>query len=310
MYRDTLALKMNPFVPNFPPEPSNVANLPFLADLDKKPLRIDKCPDLLTPLLCQSILDLDTHMGRFHELMEERGYAFGEHASRAMNSALIVIRGAVGSGKTTLGAWMIAEMARLPGEPWHVDHLPDHETERDWLAALERVDNRIAAVPPGTHVAVLVDNVSQSRLNAVVGFFNKLDSWPRLFVVTTHNLELLDKDDWLRSGAAAIEDFTLRQITPADADAYVAHRLPQYRDPKREEIDALSAVFPFATGSPGRLVQREVDLGATPVVLRMLNTHFNKKLAEHARKLRNRQEHVPVGSVAAEALADYLLPED
>jgi hypothetical protein len=34
-------------------------------------------------------------------------------------------------------------------------------------------------------------------------------------------------------GAARIEVFTLRQITPADADAYVAHRLPQYRDPHR-----------------------------------------------------------------------------
>jgi len=266
----------------------------------------------LRPLFCNEILDLETHMARFHDLMIERGYMFEGDAVRSTDSALVVIRGAIGSGKTTLGAWMIAEMARLPGdEPWACFHVPEpaEDTDSARVAALDRVRDQIAAVPAGNHVAVLVENVSVASLNAAIARFNELEDWPRLFVVTTHNLKLLDADERTMGGAARIEVFTLRQITPADADAYVAHRLPQYRDPHRQEIEELSPVFPFAPGAAGRFVQRGADAGAVPVVLRQINTHFRSKLAEHARRLRSRPGHVPIENVPAAALTDYLLPE-
>jgi hypothetical protein len=206
---------------------------------------------------------------------------------------------------------MIAEMARQPGCPWACFYVPEpaEDTETARVAALDRLHDGIAEVPVGNHVAALVENVSSASLTAAIARFNELQDWPRLFVLTTHNLKLLDADQRILGGAARIEVFTLRQITPADADAYVAHRLPQYRDPRRPEIDKLSPVFPFPPGLAGRFVQRGVDAGAVPVVLRQLNTHFRGKLAEHARRLRSRPGHIPVASAPAAALSGYLLPE-
>jgi hypothetical protein len=311
MFRETMALRMNPFGPSFPASPENRTRLAFLTDLDRRPLRLDQCSDLLRPLFCAGILDLDSHMTRFHDLMTERGYVFEGDGVRSADSALVVIRGAVGSGKTTLGAWMMAEMSQLPGEPWACFHVPEpaEDTDTSRVAALDGLHEGIAAVPKGNHVAALVENVSAASLTAAIARFNGLQDWPRLFVLTTHNLKLLDADERTMGGTARIAVFTLRQITPADADAYVAHRVPQYRDPHRREIDQISPVFPFAPGLAGRFVQRGADAGAVPVVLRQLNTHFRSKLAEHARRLRSTPGHTPVEAASAAALADYLLPE-
>lgn len=306
-----MALKMNPFGPSFPASPENRTRLAFLADLDRNPLRLDQCGELLQPLFCTGILDFETHMEWFHYLMIERGYVFGDDAARSTDSALVLIRGAMGSGKTTLGAWMIAELARLPGEPLACFHVPEpaEDTDTARIAALDRLRDQIAAVPAGNHVAALVENVSAASLTAAIARFKEAQNWPRLFVLTTHNLKLLDSDEKTMGGTVRIEVFTLRQITPADADTYVAHRLPQYRDPNRPEIVELSPVFPFAPGLAGRFVQRGADAGAVPVVLRQLNTHFRGKLAEHARRLRSKPDFVPVENAPAAALPDYLLPE-
>ncbi|MEA2881137.1 MAG: hypothetical protein QOH32_356 [Bradyrhizobium sp.] len=311
MFRETIALKMNPFGPSFPAGPQVASGFAFLKDLDRMPLRLDQCPDLLGPLFCERILDLETQMERFYGLMNERGYMFGNDAARSTDSALVLIRGAMGSGKTTLGAKMIAEMARLPGGPWASFHVPEpaEDTDPARLAALERLRDSVARVPAGTHVAALVENVSAASLAAAIARFNELQDWPRLFVLTTHNLKLLDADERLMGGAARIEVFTLRQITPADADAYVLHRLPQYRDPHRPEIEELSPVFPFPPGLAGRFVQRGADVAGVPVVMRQLNTHFRRKLAEHATRLRARPNHVSVEKAPPAALAGYLLPE-
>jgi len=311
MYRDTLALRMNPFGPSFPASPENLSRLAYLTDLDRMPLRLDQCADLLQPLFCKDMLDLETHMSRFHDLMTERDYVFEGGGMRSTESALVVIRGAIGSGKTTLGAWMVAEMARLPGVPWFCFQVPEpaEDTDGARVAAIDRLREQIVKVPSGNHVAALVENVSTVSLNAAIACFNGLRNWPRLFVVTTHNLKLLDTDERTMAGAARIEVFTLRQIIPADADAYVAHRLPQYREPDRPEIMALSPIFPFAPGLAGRFVQRGADAGAVPVVLRQLNTHFRGKLTKHAIGLKSRPGHLPVGVAPVEALSAYLLQE-
>jgi hypothetical protein len=203
-------------------------------------------------------------MARFHDLMTERGYVFEGEGARSMDSALVVIRGALGSGKTTLGAWMIAEMARLPGDPWACFHLPEpaEDTDTARINALNELRNQIAAVPEGSHVAALVENVTAASLAAAIARYKSLQAWPRLLVLTTHNLKLLDADERMMGDSARIEVFTLRQITAADADAYVEHRLPQYRDPQRPEIEAISPVFPFRPGLPGRFVQRRTDQGS------------------------------------------------
>ena len=102
MFRDTLALSTNPFGPSFPSDAENRGRLAYLTNLDRMPLRLDQCYDVLRPLFCPSILGLDKHMVRFRDLMRERGYIFEGEKFRSTDSALVVIRGAIGSGKTTI----------------------------------------------------------------------------------------------------------------------------------------------------------------------------------------------------------------
>lgn len=311
MFQDTLALKTNPFGPSFPASQENLERLAFLTDLDRQPLRLDECGELLRPLFCTQILGLETHQARFHELMTERGYVLDGEGARAVDSALVLIRGAIGSGKTTLGSWMIAELARLPGNPLACVYVPEPAEDSDAarIASLNLLRERIAAVPRGHHVAALVENVTSASMNAAIACFKELVSWPRLFVLTTSNLKLLDADAKTLGGTARIEAFTLRQITAADADAYVAHRVPQFRDPKRQELDALSPTFPLPQGFAGRVVQKTANDGEVPVVLRQLNTHFRGQLVRHASRLRSRTGHVPLPQATAETLIDYMMPE-
>lgn len=307
MFRETMALRENPFGPSFSDNEENRKRLAYLTDLDRKPLRLDQCDDLLRPLFCKDILGLEKSMAKFRRLMMERGYIFGRNAKRSIDSAMPVIRGAMGSGKTTLGAWMIAEIARLPGDPFRCFHVPEL-AGTDWDGAINGLREKFTEVPRGTHVAVLVENVSAANLPHATRLFTELEHWPRLFVVTTHDIELLEEDERTMEGEARIEVFTLGQITAADADAYVAHRLPQYREPNSPAIVQLSPVFPFARGGPGRFVQRSGAAQAAPVVLRQLNAHFRSRLADHAFDLSERNL-LPVEDAPPERLPDYLLPE-
>jgi hypothetical protein len=62
-------------------------------------------------------------MSAFHKLIMGRNYRLGlDMFWRQRNYRNL---GAMGSGKTTLGAWMIADMARLPGEAWSTFHQPE-----------------------------------------------------------------------------------------------------------------------------------------------------------------------------------------
>lgn len=111
-----MALRSNPFGPTFEKTPENLRRLAYLTNLDRNPLRLDQHQDL-NRLFCRDILGLDKIMANFHQLMMKLDYRFDGDGERGFESVLVVIRGSKGAGKTTLGAWMIAEIARLPGDP-------------------------------------------------------------------------------------------------------------------------------------------------------------------------------------------------
>jgi hypothetical protein len=311
MYRETMALRGNPFGPKIELTPENRQRIAFLTNLHRSPLRLDQSEQLRS-LFCDRILGLEGHMDRFRRLMRKLDYVFEGDPSRSAESALIVIRGAQGAGKTTLGSWMIAEIARLPGEQPHVMNPPEpiDETPSAFRTTLEQMTVGIENVPRGQHLAALIRNVTQETLNAAIARFNELPHWPRLFVLTTSNLKLLSADPRTIGGKAEIAVFDLRNVEPADAEAYVAHRLPQFRDPDRPEIREVSEVFPFSPGLAGRFVQSRTE-GAAPVVLRQLNAHFRAVLTDHATALWERQVRPPpVAEASPDALAGYLLSED
>jgi hypothetical protein len=164
MFQDTIALKNNPFSPNLSSSPKNRTRLRYLTNLDRMPLRLDQCADVLQPLLCTEILDFQTYVMKFREIMSALGYGFDGEGKRAADSVLIVIRGAKGAGKTTLGAWIVSELARLPGESVTCLHVPDPapaiDADEARIAALRDPRDSIHKVPHGNHVAGLVENVT------------------------------------------------------------------------------------------------------------------------------------------------------
>jgi hypothetical protein len=282
MFAETMGFTTNPFGPDIDIDEDNQQFFRYLTNLDRSPLRLDQCDALLRPLFCPLVLDLDTHAAHFFRFMQARGYSFKEKPKRSLNSALIVIRGAIGSGKTTLGAWMMSEMAKLPGKPWKSFSVSAEEKDRGADFHLDKLDAQIAEVPKGAHVAALIENVSDTSIHAAISSFNRLQDWPRLFIITTHNLKLLDADERTLSGEARIEIFTIRDVAPADADKYVSHRMRQFHSDERPQFEKQSAIFPFADGVPGRSVQKNSDAGGSPMAMRQLNTNFGEKLSEYA----------------------------
>ena len=204
---------------------------------------------------------------------------------------------------------MNAEIARLPGDPPRVVSPPEpaDETPGAFRTTLDAMAAEIAQVPRDTPVAALIRNVTQDTLNAAITRFNELPHWPRLFVLTTSNLKLLAADARMIGGKAEIEPLDLRNVEPGDAEANVAHHVPQFRDPDRPEIREVSGTFSFPPGPAGRLVQHRTE-GAAPVLLRQLNAHFRSVLTDHAEALFSRPAP-PVAGAPAEALAGYLLSE-
>lgn len=120
---------------------------------------------------------------------------------------------------------------------------------------------------------------------------------------------LRSHDERALGGNVAIAVFDLRNVESADADAYLEHRLPQFRDPERQEILDLSPVFPFPCGLAGRCVKRDGP-SAAPIVLRQMNAHFRKVLADHAMALSGQPEPISMETVSAADLPRYLISED
>ncbi len=58
IYRDTVALRVNPFRPSFLASPENRMHNAWLTNLDRLPLRLDQYAGVFQPLFCNGILDL------------------------------------------------------------------------------------------------------------------------------------------------------------------------------------------------------------------------------------------------------------
>jgi hypothetical protein len=313
--RDTMALATNPFGPRLRLQFSDALRRRFIKDLDLNPLRLDQCPELAR-LFCDTILNVPDHQLRFHRLMRSRGYSFEGAGERGDDSAMVVIRGAQGTGKTTLGSWMLAEITQLQGEsafelfcvPEPNERMPPTKPEFD--AAIEALLTRIKArVQAGGYIAVTIENLTRDTLDRAVELFGQLGDYTRFFVLTTHDITLLDTDERLLAGSARIEVFTLGTVSPSDAEAYVAHRITQFRDPERAEITRVSPIFPLLPGIVGQSVSRPgPDGGATPVPLRVLNSKLRQQLSDHHERL-EQKGLVAVANAPAESLPDYLLRE-
>src|SRR5262249_17390477 len=154
-------------------------------------------------------------------------------------------------------------------QPWRQFELPAPSEARAWTktefeTATGKLQSEIEkGSQAGDHISVLLEDVTNETWYRAVGLLEKFKNRTRFCVITTHDLKLLDQDPRALTGSVRVEVFTIAAVFPTDAEAYITHRVQQFREPQRPE---LSAMFPF---TPDYIKHCITD--DSPVTLRVLN---------------------------------------
>jgi predicted AAA+ superfamily ATPase len=197
MYQETLALGDNPF------DPKNFEGKPGCSEsLGRLPLRVDLC-EKVVELYCEELEKFRQLEAEFKEQLRQEGYSAGK--KRSNSSFVIIVRGPQGSGKTTLASKFLKILHETgqPGDPDWVSkatEFRDISLDDQQLSGveieqtLEKLKQRITSSSDKLHVSALIDNVTETAIGEVLKLFRQLSDRRRVFILTAHDLKLLDKN--------------------------------------------------------------------------------------------------------------------
>jgi hypothetical protein len=299
MFQKTLGLSNNPFDPDdFPARPN----------LGGDPLRVDEEPKLLD-LFCWELGGLQ------QSKLSIDHFLFGPSPSASNvipKPGIIVISGGKGTGKTTLGSYVRHRVSSsaTPTAVWRdfwTEFPPDEDPTRptafvDGIKALrEKLSGSLGS--QRENVFAFFDNVPVNSFGAVSNLYRDFKFHNQIYVVTTTDAGLKqDELNW--SIAARVKLIPTRNINALELQAYMAARVKLYRDPRRDEFDSLTKIFPWAMSAAQRLVGSDPNADQP---LRLLNRWLSEEIAL-AHTDRAADPAIDVGTLSEVALAKLLIP--
>lgn len=267
MFQKTLGLSDDPFNPtNFPPA----------ENLAVAPLRVDEQPKL-EALLCWDIGGFGEHKAEIERIIYG---PLGQTSGAAQRSGIIAIVGGKGTGKSTLARYIKRRVteAAAAGAAWreYVERLPDSRdlTQQSFAsrftALRSKLDGELAKT--GERVLLVLDDLPERSFASVTELYMDLERHRRIFVVTTTDSSLTQKElDW--SGGARVRVIETRNVNIDEAKAYVVARTKLYRDPARPEFERVSPTFPWA---PSALKRHLGDAPGATQPVRVLNCNLSR----------------------------------
>jgi hypothetical protein len=150
---------------------------------------------------------------------------------------------------------------------------------------------------------VLIDNLPKLQFDAALELFHSLQRLSRVFIVTTDDDTLKERD--LDAAGPWIEIIEQRKLTAADVRAFIAHRVPKYRSRNFALPDASPdlALFPFAVSATETAVGG--NTGSKP--LRAVNTWLVRQIEQRHRELVERKNLVDLAAAQPAELRERMI---
>lgn len=297
--KKSLGLSDNPFDPLMPGLNKRIAG-------DAMP--VDQYPNLVERMFCAEVA------GVREAEQKLRSALFGRRKDddgSQVRSAILIVQGVRGSGRTTLAnlirGWLLRRRTEN-ADLWESCDLlfdcytppPATDDVRSKFSELQSALGKM--IQNGSkQVVVVIDNLPCGYFNNVVSVYKSADRLNRVFVVTTDDLDLIESD--LDAYEPVIEPVTLTKLTAKDVRAFINKRVGDYRCnqvklPQSEEFN----LFPFASTAPDRAVGN----GSKP--MRNVQQWLRRQIEERHDLLAGQGDALDVADLAAEALLQRMIP--
>jgi hypothetical protein len=313
MYKNTLALKDNPFAPRWSGEDAATVKsfIRFIRNLDQEPLRLDKCP-LVAALFTRAIGDIEERVKEFTADLDQRGYGVAP-CLRGYNRVGAVIRGDAGLGKTTLASYFVQIVMKIVPqgeEPWQFVELHFDKAEigvaRDRAkddAGIAEFEKVLSKTDESGYVCALIDNVTKDTLGRVLDIFRAKTDRTHVFIITTDEKDLLARQ--IAQSEVFLKPYDLGPLRVTDAVEYAKFRINEFRDPRQESITAASPIFPLTEEFLSRrAIPSDAAAGTPNLTLRVLNALLSGILMDIHK--RHAQQGIDVTQMSVEALRQLL----
>ena len=230
--RQVFNLTDNPFDPELPEigrRSGDPINPELYRDEKFKTLR-----DRLSGLICMDVAGMATARARLTRALFRDKNPDTEPVQR---SAILLIVGPQGSGRSTLANMLAASVLRSSGHKANAkpfksfelrfsNHVEPSDLPRKFADSVEEISKAYSDF--SGNVLLLIENLPGLAFNQVLDASERLIRLNRVFIVTSTESGLLKRD--LDASVVHIEAVELTRLTAEQAAAWIKHRVPQYRD--------------------------------------------------------------------------------
>ena len=212
---------------------------------------------------------------RFLNTVSEFGYD-PENAELGSEPFIFLIKGSIGSGKTTLANVMVYHLKRANPEgnrlvvfdPWAEEHFDIHSKQENEIEKLE--SQILDQLSKGKYCCVMIDNLVAGAEERAFQLYT------RLIRTNLTYLFLISGDPEIREKSFIntqykVYPFDTKELTPESAIKFVQHRIEFYRKEKQFKLPALAkySIFPFVAENIQKAVAAK-KLGET-ITIRTLS---------------------------------------
>jgi hypothetical protein len=308
-YQDAFSLADNPFYPRRA-KLLGVQDPIVMQTLVSRPLRVHEEASLLK-LYSEEAGPFKEHVVKFLSTVSGFGYD-PDNADLGSEPFIFLIKGSIGSGKTTLANVMVHHLKRanpkgdllVVFDPWAEERFDIHTKQE---AEIEKLEKRILdQLSKGKYCCVLIDNL-------VAGAEERaFQLYARLIKTNLTFLFLISGDADIRGKSYIntqykIYPFDTKELTPETAINFVRHRIHLYRSEEQFRLPELAKynVFPFAEENIKRAVEAR-KLGAT-ITIRTLSVILDGCLSYRIEQLSTKQPGFRIQTVAEPNVAEHII---
>ena len=213
--------------------------------------------------------------------------------SRGLSNLVAVVRGGIGSGKTTLAAKFLRYLLSCsgPDDPEWTDvgkSFPDNDitraltTEKEIEEVCGYIENALDGKGEENWAYAFIENVTKASLGSVLGVYDNAGSCTRVFILTTDDVDLVMDDP---AYPIEVADYQLGELDVDAAIAYARFRVDRFRHDDHRETQLCDSMFPLLAEVVRQWTERDPKATVSnPLVIRVLNTVLSAKIDRLAKK--------------------------
>jgi hypothetical protein len=306
-YQDAFSLADNPFYPRRKTL-LGVEDPVVMQTLVSRPLRVHEEKALLK-LYSEEAGPFKESVERFLNTISEFGYN-PEDADLGSEPFIILIKGSIGSGKTTLANVMVYHLRKANPEcdrliildPWAEERFDLHTTQE---AAIDLLEKDIQ-VSKGKYYCVMIDNLVAGAEERAFQLYTKLIKTNLTYLFLISGDPEIRGKSFLKTHYK-VYPFDTKELDPETAIKFVQHRINFYRTEEELKLPALAkyGIFPFEKENIEKAVTAK-KLGET-ITIRTLSVILDGCLTYRKEELSKGQPDFKIQNLTEPEVPNHII---